>query len=354
MNLFGWVFRGAGVDSSAKSDFLGVASGFKFGKTHFPWGTHLNELLQDSVSSRQPLNPRWISCGAGSYFGLDMAEVEAREGFNNGPVVQVSYGIALPKHASHIEFIENSHRNLAKTWGKPSYGDRYLIDLQLALEGFVIGNAEWRRGAVRVGLSWFGSPRITTQGMTSGILYIDWDDEIAIARPYVESWLKHREELERLPKIGFEILGRLKVFEQSARTWRSYHFDAPNPATDVKLQIAQRAMYAPKMVFTPRSLLKALVWKADDFALWRSQNDRCWGLSNRFDTVCFQEGEAVKVVWDRIMPAKGSGGHFISCAGLLAQLPYGEVATFEKIQNFCDLLAGIKGVVCKINDGSDC
>lgn len=318
-----------------------------------PWGLTLAEAITRTRAAVQPMAPRWATASGGEFFGLQVAEIELGASRMDRPVTQVFYGLSLPAECEHMDFIGRAHAQLIDRWGRPSHGDLAAKADGEISSSHVVANAEWRRGSVRIGVSWFGEPRLSAQQRVSGTLYLDWDEEQAVARPYMPAWQEGQSQLEALPGPQVEVMARLHAPGVSARIWRWFHFDAPDPSLSTDLQAAQRALYAPSLFFTPLSLIKALQLRTDELIAWRCATHTCWGLSHAFDTVCMREDEAATLDWRRIRPARGEGGHVLTLNNLVASWPYGDARRAADIQKFCDRVALQQGVVLATSDESD-
>lgn len=336
---------------SVESTLQKLEDGFFIGHEFIVWGNML-----ESVSMRHALSAdvdaRWCKGKPARYFGIDMAGMSIGCDGNGQPVTQAWYNIAKPADVGHSDFIGRRHAELVKRLGRPGHGDAKAKGLQPASSGSVIANAEWRLGGVRVGVSWYGSPRLENGINTSGVLYATWDDELAIAKPYIGAWQERQALFDKIKTIT--PLAVLEVAEQHPKSWKWFHFDAKDPCNDVSLLTAQRALRAPNLLFTPKRLARESLCNATTLLAWQDESSACWGLSNRFDTAMFPIGSKVKVNWDRIAPAKGAGGHFVRVGGLTASRPFDAAKSPADIEAFLDKLKTISGVEVSIYDSSDC
>lgn len=327
---------------------------FYVGDEVVTWGATFKDLVTTQSKSAKSLDPRWRTFNAGRFFDIEMSAVHIGLGFKDGPITQVWYDLAFLKNEPFFNFQQKIHNLFIKALGRPDHGDQLLVTRKHAFEGEVIGNAEWRHGPVRLGLSWFGAARNSGCGQSCGIFYVDWDDELAVARPYLSAWQSKREKFESIQPSEFCLLGSLTVLPQTIQIRKWFHFDAPNPSLNIHLQNAQRAMYMPNLLSTSRQLNGLVGSTAEKVVCWNSAEYSCWGISNCFDTAYFSEGQAVNLSWDKIRPAKGPGGHYLCFGDLSVSLPYGDPTIEDEIQQFFELVSRMNGVVADVRDGSDC
>jgi hypothetical protein len=340
--------------SDLKKKSTALTSCFYVGDEVVEWGAKFEDLATTHFESAESLDPRWKTFDGGRFFDIKMSAVHLGSAFKNGPITQVFYDIAHIKHEPFFECQRKIHEHFIRGLGRPHHGDHMLIKRKHAFEGEIIGNSEWRNGSVRLGLSWFGAARNSGHSQSCGMFYVDWDDELAIARPYLSAWQSKREKFESIQSSDFFLLGSLFVLPQTTQVRQSFHFDARNPSLNVHLQNAQRAIYSPNLLSTSRQLNSLVVRDAEKIFCWNSPENSCWGISNCFDTAYFSEGQVVNLSWDKVRPAKGPGGHYLSFGDLSVSLPYGDPIIEAEIQQFFELVSQINGVVADVRDGSDC
>ena len=180
----------------------GFARGFDTAAGRFAWGTTFKQLeargLRPVHATAAGVNV-WHVAGA-DVLGLRSSRMELMVPRPGRPVMQVWHRLDLPAGESHVDFALRAHAQLVERLGAPDQGDARPARFKEENAWSVAVSAQWRLAGVRVGVSWYGAPRDDeAAGKTSGILFFDWDDEVAAAAPWAEAWQREQLALDAMP-----------------------------------------------------------------------------------------------------------------------------------------------------------
>jgi hypothetical protein len=207
-------------------------------------------------------------------------------------------------------------------------------------------------GQLLVGISWFGGRRqcvVDESQHSIGVLTISWDDEKARAKPFLSALRERQTELDAITDAT--ILASIAIATKPYAGRRHYHFDAPqSPEDDADLLEAQRALYSPDLLITSRSLKR--VAREGAWVLWQSARAKGWGVSTPHLTVYFKAGEAAKLEWEHLTPAKGGGCELLRLSSLSSERGY--AAANDDIQAFAQALQLMPGAQYECKTFADC
>lgn len=282
-----------------------IAHGFDTGDTLLPWGTTLAEACTRFVGLIQS-DERSAKFAAGRFLGFDALSATLRAPAMDRPVMQVWYELKHdPTCASDEALTEKVSRALGPPAGQadhevhspnPSFGVRHT--------------AYWPDKSFGVGISIYGAPRQTPEGLSSAALYVDWQDEIAAAAPYIEEMLEAEHSLV-LQAREAEILLHLSLEEGQ----RCYGLSAPdNPPAGEALLRARRCLRKRRLYQTPATLAKSM--QTNQITIWRNAARKTWCISTKYETVQLPVGAHVTVSHTSLLPAKGSGSSRLNASDL--------------------------------------
>lgn len=177
-----------------------IARGFDTAAGTFAWGTTFEQLEALGLRSAD------AELGLGAWrvpgvdvLGLRSSRMQLMAPYPGRPVMQVWHRLDLPESESHVDFVLRAHAQLVAQLSMPDYGEMQPARFKEENAWNVVVNAGWRVGGVNVSVSWYGAPRNDeAEGKTSGILCLDWDDEIAAATPWVDAWQQEQVTLDAM------------------------------------------------------------------------------------------------------------------------------------------------------------
>jgi len=320
----------------------GFARGFDTAAGSFAWGTTFEQLeargLRPVHATAAGVNV-WHVAGA-DVLGLRSSRMELMVPRPGRPVMQVCHRLDLPAGESHVDFALHAHARLVERLGMPNHGDARPARFKEENSWSVAVNAEWRLGSVRVGVSWYGAPRDDEAAVkTSGILFVDWDDEVAAAAPWAEAWQREQLALDAMLR-GAHAVARLEA----------------GPARDYARSASQRVLRMPALHFTLPgfALLQGEGAANHRLVLWSSASGDAWGVSDLHDTVFCRRGESLAAQWVQVLPAKGGGSTDLSFGPLANTSPYRPRERCGAIAQFMDILATMPGASFQYSETYDC
>jgi hypothetical protein len=293
-------------------------TGFDMGGALIPWGTTLSVMLarytpfENDNRSAKFLIPE--------LFGISILSLTVRAPALDRPVLQAWYEIKYdPDSASDTDIVNR----VASIVGAPAAQTRYSGNANTSNPASSVRYiAHWYYDGVHVGMSIFGAPRNAPEGISSAIIYADWDDEIAAAAPY----LKELEQADACIDVYARqavILGVVALeIDQNRFFIPNYRNEDPFQAlTNESILKAQRSLWKRHLRCPPNAISGTL--ERNQVAVWRNDDHRVWGISTKWDTVCFALSSQPAVSCANILPAKGSGGTYLTIADLsLASISY--------------------------------
>lgn len=285
-------------------------------------------------------------------FGFRVTEVNVRAPREDAPVLQVSYELSAPDDdASTVDpgFWVNT---ISQLLGEPEKNpDPLSYPLDPSSSGSVIYNTHWLAGNVRVTLSTYGGYRENEEGAISiASLFIDWENEILFAEPYLEAV----EQIEQsLVVANAASYARDIVAIGSRQTpyyLANYYLENPHAAAeDNALRRAQRVLRKPQLFDTPARLASLLT--ENSALIWQPEGQRNFVFSTRWDSVyCYPDPAENTISWVNMLPAKGAGGMSLSVNGLSVSGPH----SCEAISELAGRISAIQNNTIKCMEGYDC
>jgi hypothetical protein len=185
------------------------------------------------------------------------------------------------------------------------------------------------------------------------MLYLQWDDEKSAAKPYLPEFQLQVRKLEEMPLPT--VIARLRdsnLDRPCVRKW--YHVGAvADPASDPSLIEAQRALYSPRLLFTPRNWLAELPIDVDgELVVWKSSGGFL-GASTPYDTWVAEVGELLVVDEFLTHPAKGPGSHSVQLGELVVTVAYAEEGN-PAIRKFIEAIKAVVQVEHRLYETSNC
>lgn len=328
---------------------------FAMGKDWLPFGSTLLDVEARGIAIERHLLPKRnaVIDVSGDIFGLPYGYVEAHCFAAGRPIEQVWYQLPLDPTAGHLETIRQGHKNLVQVLGRPTTASGDVSEIQITSTGDVVFHATWRRKHYLLGTSWFGDTRHEHGLALSGMLYQHWDDEKAAAKPYLSGFHSQLSKLEQIPfPIAKARLLDSNLDRPSIKKW--YRTGAVfDPASDRSLIEAQRALYSPRLLLTPRAWSGKLpIATSGELVMWQSK-DGLLGFSTPCDTWIAEPDELLVIDEFLTHPAKGPGSHAVRLGEIEASVSYIEGGN-PAIRDF---IASIKSVVQaehRFHESSDC
>ncbi|MBO2011104.1 hypothetical protein [Hymenobacter negativus] len=283
---------------------------FPVNDTYIAWGSTLAE-----AEALLPGHTWWEPYGGWpnlrgacqSVFGLAATECNLRAPAAHKPIMQVSYQLAALALGEWMAAVPEPWLTpLTALLGPPAEA-AFTANTWHRGPGSVMYSARWRRPEVIISLSVFGGVRHEQGGPAAAGLWLDWQDEIAAARPFYEA---ARNQSAALQAAAGQLAGPLQVFTtqlaQGGFMMANFAAEDPYPAlSNTLLRQSQRALYREGLLETPIQIQDQLT--DHQIALWAVPGRAEWAVSTRWDTVLLiSNGPAVELVILR--PAKGSGG----------------------------------------------
>jgi hypothetical protein len=274
-----------------------------------PWGLTLAEAAA-RLQHRPSLPPHggWpnLRVACRSVFGLAATEANLRAPALHKPIMQVSYKLAAPTHFwGRPQEAAQWQQPLTDLLGVPAQTQAYTEPWRTGWSN-VVYTARWQVGLVQVGLSVFGGVRQQASGPAAAGLYLDWQDELTAAQPFLAA---AESEAAALGAVAGQATAPLVYKLQQRQT--PYHlprYDAPTPGPGreaTQLRQAQRALYREGLYETPTRFQTQL--SDHEVALWAVPGRSAWAVSTQFDTVLLTPDTPLELVI--LHPAKGGGNH---------------------------------------------
>lgn len=286
-----------------------------------PWGLRLEEV-RELLKDKRPLrgydgdsNFKVQCCDA---FGFGVSEVSIRAPANNRPVMQVSYEL-VPQNLESSTVDTDYWVNILTGYLGQSLHLYQPVNYPIdgSKSGHVVFSSSWVVGDIRVTLSYYGGLRQNEVGAFSiAGLYLDWENVVVFAAPYLEKVQRLEESLVVIDPQKYA--RNIVKLGQEQRPYYLPDYNCQNPhaaVTDHKLRRAQRVLTSPNLFDTPKVLADRL--DARSVVIWQPQGVEDFVLSNKWDSVCvYLDAARNNISWSNLLPAKGSGGMWISVNGL--------------------------------------
>ena len=257
------------------------SSGFRIDAAFHPWGTLFNSVAPGRVDSGYAS----VELPCTSAYGFATIYAEPTAPRPDRPVTTVAYELAEAGTAPRHLFAE-----LVKRLGPPDEVSRDDSP-DSANESSVVLHADWKRGAVEIGLSLYGAPRPSDFGNGLGKLYLSWADRDAMAAPFLAAW-RATNQTAVAAADGAEV----RVF---ALQYALYDDDTAPLSPD------ELAFSTPDLLLTPPAIASRL--GPTTFALWSDAAGAHCYLSTARSTVRLGDDGTATVQFLDIAPARGGG-----------------------------------------------
>jgi hypothetical protein len=182
---------GANLEQGHVPSLASLASGFPLRRLHedvwFAWGTvEANLQAREFLLLAQPDVRCFVLDQVTKGFGFELVQVETLRSsyFADRWIEQVWYSIRS-KDASNVSQAKKIHAKIIEAWETPRQGQNNIEFPSDGTASEVAAHAEWRTQGVRIGDSWFGAPRKIQEAFTVGIITLHWDDQVAVAKPFL-------------------------------------------------------------------------------------------------------------------------------------------------------------------------
>lgn len=328
---------------------------FQVGEKKLPWGATVRDLKDLGFLSEE-YSEHDLNIEAkveGVIFGLPYCSIEFHCFASGKPIEQVWYRFPSKPSQDHLSVIRAGHNCLRQVLGKPSGQSLHVDDICITSPNDVVLHAKWQRKHGYWGVSWFGDVRTDGGVSSSGFVYFHWEDEIEAAAPYLPAYRASQVNLETM-KPPLRIAAIKSEHLSEPRHFRAYE-QGRSRASDGKdlLMESQRAMYAPRLLFTPAKWIKSLnIDPKGEFVFWKTEDGIC-GVSTAFDTWCAGGGEGVVLEETLMHPAKGPGAHYLKVGELEVTCPYDEKGN-ELIRNAIEAIKTSAKVEHTFRQDSNC
>ena len=291
-----------------------------------PWGLTLAEAaarLQDHA--QRPPYGGWpnLRVACRSVFGLAATEANLRAPALHKPVMQVSYELAAPpQFRGQPREAAQWQQPLTDLLGAPAEAQAHTKPGRTGWS-HVVYTARWQVGLVQVGLSVFGGVRQQAGGPVAAGLYLDWQDELTAAQPFLAAAEAAAAALDAVAgQAAAPLVFRL---QQRQTPYHMPRYDAPTPdpgRAATRLRQAHRALYREGLYETPTRFQTQL--SDYEVALWAVPGRAAWAVSTQLDTVLLTPDTLLELVI--LHPAKGGGNHQLRVGDLSLGDTYGAAA----------------------------
>lgn len=316
-----------------------LQGGFRIGERLVGWGTLVGEISDAAAGANGAVR---LPCRAAYGFATIAAELTGPA--PDRPVMGVSYALAQAGTGGTDGLIAALSERLGgpADLGKqapPGYADP---------ADCVVEWASWRLDDVAVGISIYGAPRPTDDGLSAGTFWISWS-EVRAARPFLQDWLDRRTAVEaaatRLTQIDVFVLD-LPQYPLYGPADGSGSI-APGSSAE-RQRIASFCLRKPRIVTTPPPVASRLTPEA--IAIWTGVPDGLWCISTAWDSQAYRIGETVIANHVEFLPAKGAGYVLLDIGGWSVRACYPSRA----IAAAAARLAKLPGVRLRHDKGHDC
>lgn len=281
----------------------GFDTGFGF---RLPWGITLAEALRRLAgrTCRESVRSSSRSFPIARALGLPALALDLSAPALDRPILWIRYelwrGADCPNDDVLIERVSG-------VLGPPTHREAYDISAYRDPSPSVRLYVRWEWPEHSAGLSIYGAPRFNEEGYSDACLGLRCSTPVAthghdlrnieVAQARLDDYVRHLEIL------GTETLG----FPQYHH-WRDED-EAGSPARTAETWLHRRHLRR-----TPKALAGTLA--DNQAALWKSTIDGVWGLSTRWDTVCFPLDERPRIAHVEMLPARGSGFTLLTASDL--------------------------------------
>ncbi len=289
-----------------------ITHGFDTGTNILRWGTTLAEALAQPVVAPLASDESSVRFPATRALGLDVLSATLRAPAMDRPVMQAWYELRHdPVRASDDDLVKRT----SQVFGPPDSQSQHDVSRHPNPSFGVRCVARWAFKGFDVGMSIYGAPRETPEGLSPAVLYTDWEDEIAAAAPYIREMEAAERLLERQAGTA-EIIGS-EFIEEDQRRYHRPDYNAIDPhfaLTNAAMLQAQRCLWKRHLYQTPAGIATSM--QANQVVIWKNRDDQVWCISTQYDTVCFSLGEQTIISHVNILPAKGGGASYLTASDL--------------------------------------
>lgn len=289
---------------------LKLSDGFDVGEAVFPWGTTLAEVSEHFNEAGAEADEGSLKLLEQSVMGLPTLSVTVTAPALDRPVLSAAYKLKYDPACQSEDCIVG---RLSLIFGEPS--SRRSHRIMGAPEAGVSCVAEWDFGSFDVKMSIYGAPRKEAEGLSVGIFWVSWMDEITASAPYIQELEEADAKLSRQAENAV-CLGRISIhIEQDWRYKDSYPFR--NSHLDWKhdnLSKARRALGRVQLRATPLAISNML--KEGQVIVWKSESLRVWCISNKNESVWFDLDAWTEASYTDFLPAKGGGATYFTIGPL--------------------------------------
>jgi hypothetical protein len=293
------------------SDFE-IGKNFIASGTSFPWGT----LYQDVCAAFPPMRRDEYGCALRASvpckeaYGLVTEYAELFASAPDRPVTAIRYDLSCTaEQMAQIENADYFSARISASLGPsipPAPSSTYISHMTTRDKSKY--PVQWQQGGVALILSLYGAPKPVFTGQTLGGVFLNWEDTIAAAQPYL---LQLQEEERKLQDVAEGI--------DSLTTFILEDDPGPNPTQVNPVVRAERCLRKCKVMETPPSVRAKL--PGNTAALWKNSARGKWGASTAWETVMFSQDEPVKVIWLTAEAGRGPGYGNIVIGDLTIQSP---------------------------------
>lgn len=283
---------------------LNLSDGFDMGGAVFPWGTVLSQVAGRVAGAET--DDRSVKLCVPNAMGLPVLSAEVRGPARDRPVLHVWYEL---KHDAHCVSDDGIVGRVSQVLGEPASRDELPVRGRDVSSG-VRCVAKWAFDGFNVGLSIYGGPRELPEGLSSGCMHVSWSDEITAAAPYIRALEESDARLADYAKNSNFLCNIPIQVKQDWRYMSSYPFRDPHlELKDDTLRKARRSLGRRQLRETPKVIAEAVA--EDELALWKSESDGVWCLSNQWESVCFPMHSPVTATYTDVLPARGGGATYL-------------------------------------------
>ncbi len=331
------------------------AGHFAIGHEWLPFGSTLVDLETRGIAGEgESLDKSNMDLDVyGNIFGMEYVSIAAFCFGINRPIETLWHKLPFKPSEGHLGTIRQGQRHLMNALGRPTTASGDISDICITSEGDVVFHAVWRLKHCLWGVSWYGNTRHENGRALSGMLYLQWDDEKSAAKPYLPEFRLELGKLDRMPVPT--VIARLldnELARPFIRKW--YHVGAvTDPAKDPSLIEAQRALYTPRLLFTPRNWLVELQINANgELVVWRSICGLL-GISTPCDTWVTKQDEFLVIDEYLTRPAKGPGRHSVRIGEINVSVDFVEGGN-PAMNDFIAAIKSMDKTEYRFHESSDC
>jgi hypothetical protein len=293
-------------------------------------GSIPGRVLENNEETNRAYWPR-IKLQAKEIMGISSTESTVRAPFVDRPILQQSFELSPEKGSVNSVPEAVYQARLDKILGSPismtAYNTTNCHEVRFS--------SKWKMADFTISLSIYGCERKNANGSTAAGLFFDIDDDVSIARPYLDGLLRLEESLwSDLSNADVIYTTRTKQFNAPffIRNYEKNIVKIDNVSEN--LRRSQKALYKHELLETPHSILHQL--PENGIMIWTSNGK--YFLSSSYDCVNLKPNDIV-FYFCNILPARGGGATRL----VVGELEIEDEPNSEVLNTLTKRLEGILG-----------